>query len=155
MGRSSGLLEEYSQNQVLTNKDRKAEKLFSSKEEAITFTEDYGFGEAHVELLRTSGMILESAKVLANGGRIPDAVKTLITTPRARARTRRAVEYLSSGLWQHQSFGTGYPTTDPEVVSELLGLADTLKNDMREAEAQEVCLLFSFGPVLTLEQHRS
>ena len=84
-------------------------------------------------------MIFESAEVLANDGRIADAVKALIATPRARDRTKRAVEYLLSGLWQHQSFGTDYPTTDPEVVSELLGLANTLKNDMREPEAQEVC----------------
>jgi hypothetical protein len=119
--------------------------LFSSKEEAITFAEDYGFDEAHVELLRTSGMILESAEVLAKAGRIADAVKALITTPRARGRTRRAVEYLSTDSGNISHFGTDYPTTDPEVVSELLGLADTLRNDMREAEAREVCLLFSFG----------
>ena len=142
-------------NQVLTNQDRKAQKLFSSNGEAITFAEDYGFGEAHVELLHTSGRILESAKVLADGGRIPDAVKTLITTPRTQDHTRHAVEYLSSGLWQCQSFGTNYPTTDPGAVSELLELADTLKDDVREAEAQEVCSLFYFGLALTLERHRS
>ena len=96
-------------------------------------------------------MVLEAAEVLANGGRIVGAVKMLITTPRAQDRTRRAVEYLSSGLWRHQSFGTEYPTTDPAVVSELLGLAGTLKNGMREAEAQEVRLSFSFGIALTLE----
>lgn len=123
--------------------DRKAENLFSSKEDAITFAEDYGFGEAHVELLRTSGMILESANVLANDGKIPDAVRSLIITPREQGRTRHAVEYLSNGLWQHQSFGTDCPTTDPNVVSELLELADILKNDMYEAEFQEVCLPFS------------
>ena len=144
-------MRKHSKNQVLIAKDRKAQKLFSSKEEAITFAEDYGFGDAHVELLRTSGMIFESAKVLANSGRITDAVNMLIATPRAQDRTRRAVEYLLSGLWQHQSFGTNYPTTDPAVVSELLGLADTLKNGMRDPEAQEVCLLFSFGIALTLE----
>ena len=124
--------------------NRKAEDLFSSKEEAITFTEDYGFSEAHIELLHTSGMIFESAKVLADGGRISDAVKTLITTPRAQDRVRCAVEYLLSGLWQHQSFGTDHPTTNPEVVSELLGLADTLKNGMHEAEAREVAVFIIF-----------
>ena len=142
-------------NRVLTTKSRKAQKLFPSKEEAIAFAEDYGFDEAHVELLRISGMIFESAKVLANGGRIADAVKTLIATPRAPDRTRRAVEYLSTGLWQHQSFGTNHPTMDPEVVSELLTLADTLKNEMHEREAQEVCLSFPCGMALTLEKNRS
>jgi hypothetical protein len=120
--------------------DRKAQKLFPSKEEAITFAEDYGFDNAHVELLRTSGMIFESAAALANCGRIVDAVKTLYTAPRAPDRTRRAVEYLSTGLWQHQSFGVDHATVDPGVVSELLMLADTLKNDMQEQEFQEVCL---------------
>jgi len=134
-------LQENSQNQVLTARDRKAEKLFKTKEEAITFAGDYGFDEAHVELLHTSGKIFESAEVLVNSGKVVDAVRTLIATPRARDRTRRAVEYLSTGLWQHQSFGTDHPTTDPEVVSELLGLADTLRNDMREQESQEVCAL--------------
>ena len=125
-------------NQVLTAKNRKARKLFTSKEEAITFAEDYGFDEARVELLHTSGMILESAEVLVNGGRIADAVRTLIATPTAPDRTRRAVEYLLTGLWQNQSFGTDYPAVDPEVVSELLTLANTLKNEIREQEAQEV-----------------
>jgi hypothetical protein len=124
--------------------------LFSSKDEAIAFAEDYGFDEVHVELLRTSGMIFESAEVLANGGRIVDAVKTLIVTPRAPDRTKRALEYLSAGLWQHQTFGVDYPTTDPGVVSELLTLAATLKNDMHEPEAQEVCFLLSDGIALTL-----
>ena len=141
-------------NQVLTTEDRKAEKLFRSKEEAITFAEDYGFDEAHVELLHTSGKIFESAEVLANGGRIVDAVKTLITKP-APDRTRRAVEYLSTGLWQHQSFGTDHPTTDAEVVSQLLALADTLRNEMQIQEAQEVRLLPPCGVVLILKKHRS
>jgi hypothetical protein len=79
-------------NQILTTKDRKAQKLFSSKVEAMTFAEDYGFGEAHVELLRTSRMIFETAEVLANGGRIADTVETLIATPRASDRTRCALE---------------------------------------------------------------
>lgn len=148
MGRSSELQREQLEKPGPNHEDRKAENLFRSKKDAITFAEDYGFGEAHVELLRTSGMILESAKVLANGGKIPDAVRSLITPPRAKDRTRRAVEYLSNGLWQHQSFGTDYPTADPNVVSELLELADILKHDMYEAEVQEVCPLFSFGKAL-------
>lgn len=83
-------------------------------------------------------MILESAKVLVNTGRIVDAVKTLIAPPRTRDCTRRAVEYLTTGLWQHQSFGMDYPTTDPEVVSQLLELANTLKNDMDEQDVRQV-----------------
>ena len=122
----------------MTTKCRKAEELFPSKEEAITFAEDYGFDNAHVELLRTSGRIFESAKVLLDGGRVADAVKTLLTPPRAGDRTRRAVEYLVSGLWRCQSFGTDYPTTDSDIVFELLELAKTLKNDMREQETKEV-----------------
>ena len=122
--------------------DRKARELFSSEKEAITFAEDYGFDNAQVELLRTSGMILESAKVLVNAGRVADAVKALITPPRPRDCTRRAVEYLMAGLWKYQSFGTDHPTTDPEVVSELLELANTLKKDMRQYEAREVgCII--------------
>ena len=129
--------------------------MFPSEEEAITFAEDYGFEEARVELLRTSGMIFESAEVLANSGKMVDAVKTLIAPPGAPDLTRRAVEYLLTGLWKHQSFGTDHPTTDAEVVSELLELSNTLKNDMREPEAQEVRLLLSNGMELTLEKHRS
>ena len=135
---------------VLTTKNRKARELFPSKEEAITFAEDYGFDEAHVELLCTSGMIFESAEVLVNNGKITDAVKTLIAAPRAPDRTRRAMEYLSTGLWQHQSFGMDNSATDPGVVSELLTLADTLRNDMQEPEAQEVCLSFSYTMALIL-----
>jgi hypothetical protein len=100
-------------------------------------------------------MILESAEVLANGGKIVDAVKTLIVIPRAPDRTRRALEYLSTGLWERQSFGMDHPTTDAEVVSELLTLADALINDMREPEAQEVCLLFSHVITLTLRKYSS
>jgi hypothetical protein len=85
-------------------------------------------------------MIFKSAEVLLSSGRILDAVKTLLSPPRAQDRSRRAVEYLTSGLWGYQSFGMGCPTTDPEVVSELLELASTLKNDVREQEAKEVCL---------------
>lgn len=143
MGRSSESLEENPRNQVLTVGNRKAQELFKSPEEAITFAEDYGFDEAHVELLYTSGKVLESAEVLGNNGRIVDAVKTLIATPRAPERTRRAVEYLSTGLWQHQSFGLDNPATDSGVVSELLALAGALRKDLRESEAQEVRLLFS------------
>ena len=117
--------------------------MFSSKEEAITFAEDYGFDDAHVELLRTSGMIFKSAEVLVNSGRILDAVNTLLAPPRARDRTRRAVEYLTTGLWQYQSFGVDYPTTDPEVVSELLELAKTLRSDMQEQEVDEVGFMTS------------
>ena len=131
-------------------KYRKAQDLFPSKEKAIAFAEDYGFDEAQVELLHTSGMIFESAEVLMNSGKIADAIKTLIAAPGASDRTRRAIEYLSTGLWRYQSFGMENPTTDPEVVSELLTLADTLRNDMYEPEAQEVCLPFSYGVALTL-----
>ena len=154
-GRLSELLGFAHKSYVLTTEDRKAQKLFSSPEEAITFAEDYGFDEAHVELLHTSGMIFESAEVLVKGDRIVDAVKTLIATPRAPDRTRRAIEYLSSGLWQRQAFGMDHPTTDPGVVSELLKLADTLKRDIREPEAQDVGLSFSYDAALTLENHRS
>jgi len=132
-----------SQIQALTTKGRKAQKLFSSKEEAITFAEDYGFDEAHVELLHTSGMVLESAKVLAKSGRIADAVNTLIASRRAPGHIRQAVEYLSTGFWQYQSFGVDHPTTDPETVSELLKLGDTLRNDMHQTEAREVCFYCS------------
>ena len=90
-----------------------------------------------------------------NGGRIVDAVKTLIATPKAPDRTRRAIEYLSTGLWEYQSFGMDHPTTDPGVVSELLKLADTLKRDIREPEAQEVGLPFSHDVALTIEKYRS
>ena len=67
-----------------------------------------------------------------------DAVKTLITTPKMQDRTRRAIEYLTTGLWHYQSFGMDYPTTDPEAVSELMELTNTLRNDMSEQEAKEV-----------------
>lgn len=123
--------------------------MFSSKKEAIAFAEDYGFDDAHVELLRTSGMILESAEVLVSGGRMVDAVKTLIATPRAQDRTRRAVEYLTSGLWQFQSFGMNCPATNPEVVSELLQIADALKNDIRGQEAKEARHSSTCGKMLT------
>ena len=138
------------ENQVLTIDDRKAQKLFSSEKEAITFAEDYGFDSAHVELLRKSGMLLKSAEVLVNSGRIADAVKTLISPPRAQDRTRRAVECLVTGLWKYQSFGMDYPTTDEEAVSELLELANTLKNNMHAQEAEEVCLLFTGSATPTL-----
>lgn len=84
-------------------------------------------------------MILESAEVLANSGRTVGAVKTLIATPTTPDRTKRAVEYLLTGLWQHQSFGMDHPTADQGVVSELLTLADALREDMHESGAQEVC----------------
>lgn len=74
-------------------------------------------------------------------GRIVDAVKTLIAPPRAQDRTRRAVEYLTTGLWQYQSFGMDYSTTDPDVFSELLELASSLRNDMNEQEVKEVGLV--------------
>lgn len=83
-------------------------------------------------------MVFESAEVLVNSGRIADAVKTLITPPRAQDRTRRAVEYLTAGLWQYQSFGMDSPTTNSDVVSELLELANTLRNDMNEQEVNQV-----------------
>ena len=129
---------ENSQNQILITKDRKAQKLFSSREDAITFAKDYGFDEARVELLHTSGKIMESAEVLMKSGKIAEAVKTLIATPRAPGHKRRAVEYLLTGFWQYQSFGVEHTTIDPGVVSELLTLAETLRNDMRQPEAREV-----------------
>ena len=134
---------------------RKAQKLFPSKEKAIAFTKDYGFDEARVELLHTSGMIFGSAEVLMDNGRTADAVKTLIATPRAPDRTRRAIEYLSTGLWQHQLFGADNPATNPGAISELLTLADALRDDIHESEAQEVRLLLPYGMVLTLEKNRS
>jgi len=134
---------------------RKAQELFPSKEKAIAFTKDYGFDEAQVELLHTSGMILKSAEVLMCNGRTADAAKTLIATPRGSDRTRRAVEYLSTGLWQYQSFGVENPAMDSGGVSELLTLADALRDDLHESEAQEVRLLFPYGMALTFEKHRS
>ena len=86
-------------------------------------------------------MIFKSAEVLVNSRRIAEAVNTLLAPPRARDRTRRAVEYLTTGLWQYQSFGTDYPTTDSEVVSELLELAKSLRDDMYEQEVNEVGLI--------------
>jgi hypothetical protein len=136
-------------------KSRKAQKLFSSKEEAITFAEDYGFDNAHVELLRTSGMIFESAEVLVNSGRIADAVNALLTLPRAQDRTRRAVEYVRTGLWRYQSFGVDYPTTDPEAVSELLELAKTLRKDTNEQEADEVGFVVPLWHGANPENNRS
>ncbi|KAF9778765.1 hypothetical protein BJ322DRAFT_1114103 [Thelephora terrestris] len=127
-------------NYFKVGKVKKAQKLFSSEEEAIAFAKDYGFHDAHVELLRMSGMIAECAEALVNRGRVVEAVKTLLTPPRARDRTRRAVEYLTTGLWRYQSFGMDHLTTDPDVVSELLTLADILKNDMREQEANETAM---------------
>ena len=84
-------------------------------------------------------MVLESAEVLAKGGRTAEAVKALLATPRAPGHKRHAVEYLSTAFWQYQSFGMDHPTMDPEVVSELLALSDTLRSDMRQPEAREVC----------------
>ena len=144
------MVQKLPQTQALTTKVREAQKLFSSEEEAIAFAVDYGFDEVHVELLRVSGKVLESAEVLAKGGRIADAIKALIATPRAPGCARRAVEYLSTGLWKYQSFGVDPPTTDPEAVSELLTLGDTLRNDMHQAEAREVRSLFSYDVILTV-----
>lgn len=104
----------------------------------MTFVEDHGFDDARAELLRKSKKIFKSAEVLFNKRRIADAVKTLLTPPRVRDRTRRAVEYLIAGLWQYQSFGMDSPTTDPDAVSELLELANTLRDDIHEQEADEV-----------------
>jgi len=96
-------------------------------------------------------MIFESAEVLANNGKITDAIKTLIDTPTTPDRTRRAVEYLLTGFWQYQSFGTDHPTTDTDVVSGLLTLANTLKNDMLAQEAQEVRSTLCIGMALKVE----
>jgi len=126
------------ENQVLTVKYRKAQQLFPSKETAIAFAEDYGFDEAQVELLHTLGMIFKSAEVLMDNGRTADAVKTLVATPRAPDRTRVAVEYLLTGLWQQQLFGVDDPAMGSGAVSELLMLADALRDDTPESEAQEV-----------------
>ena len=109
----------------------------------MTFVEDHGFDDARVELLRKSKKIFESAEVLVNKRRIVDAVKTLLTPPRARDRTRRAVEYLTAGLWRCQSFAMDSPTTDPDVVSELLELANTLGDDIHEQEVNEVEFIVS------------
>ena len=89
-------------------------------------------------MLRTSGRILESAKVLRNASKIADAVKTLINPPMTQECAQLAVEYLKSGLWECQSFGMDHLTTDPEVVSELLELANALESDTDEDEAREV-----------------
>lgn len=154
MGRLSELLVESYKIQALTIKDRKAEEFFSSKEDAITFAKDYGFEEARVELLNTSGMVLESAEVLVESGKIVEAVNTLLAMPRAPGHKRRAVGYLLAGLWEYQSFGMEHPTTNPEVVSELLALADTLRNDMRQLEAREVRLviiLLQYGNTYSLK----
>lgn len=97
----------------------------------------------------------EMAEVLVGEGRMADAVCALIAAPRDPDRTRRAVEYLLTGLWQHQSFGVDNPETDSEAVSELLALAGVLRKDMREPEAQEVPSLFSHDTALTLENRRS
>ena len=140
MERSSELWWGTHKIQVLTAKYRKAEKLFPSREDAITFAKDYGFEEVHVELLHTSGMVLESAEVLMKSGKIAEAVNTLLTTPRAPGHKRRAVGYLLSGLWEYQSFGTEHSTTNPEVVFELLVSGGMLRNDMRQPEAREVSL---------------
>ena len=141
MGSSSRLWWRTHKIQVLTSRYRKAERFFPLKEDAITFAKDYGFEEAHVELLHTSGMVLESTEVLMKSGKIAEAVNTLLTTPRAPGHKRRAVGYLLSGLWEYQSFGMEHSTTNPEVVSELLVLGGMLRNDMRQSEAREVSLM--------------
>ena len=74
-------------------------------------------------------------------GKIAEAVNTLLTTPRAPGHKRRAVGYLLAGFWKYQTFGMEHSATNPEVVSELLALGDTLRNDMRQPEAREVSLL--------------
>ena len=140
-------------NQILIIKDRKAQQLFSSKKEAITFAEDYGLDEAHVDLLHTSGMIMELAEVLMKSGKVVEAVKTLIATPEDPGHKRHAVDYLLTGFWQYQTFGMDHITMDPGVVSELLALADTLRNDMHQQEAREVCSFFSYTISLTIEKY--
>ena len=127
--------------QALKTKDRKAEEFFSSKEDAITFAKDYGFEEARVKLLHTSGMVLESAEVLMKSGKIVEAVNTLLTTPRAPGHKRHAVGYLLAGFWEYQSFGMDRSAANPEVLSRLLALGDTLRNDMRQLESREVSLV--------------
>ena len=89
-------------------------------------------------MLHTSGMVLESAEVLAKGGRTAEVVKALLATPRAPGHKRHAVEYLSAAFWQYQSFGMDHPTMDPKAVCELLILVDTLRSDMCQLEAREV-----------------
>lgn len=98
-------------------------------------------------------MVLESAEVLAKGGKVAEAVEALLATPRAPGHKRRAVEYLSTAFWQYQSFGMDHPATDLKVVSELLELAGTLRNDMDQLKAREVCLAFSCGITLTVEKY--
>ena len=105
--------------QVLTTNYRKAERFIPSKENTITFTKDYGFEEARVELLHTSGTVLESAEVLMKSGKIAEAVKTLLTTARAPVHKRRAVGYLLAGFWKYQSFGM---ERSEEHTSELQSL---------------------------------
>ena len=100
-------------------------------------------------------MVLKSAEVLRNAGRIVDATKTLINSSRTRDRVQRAMVYLKSGLWERQSFGMDYLTTDPEVVSELLELAKDLEGDMNEDEAREVRCTILIHSGANLEKHRS
>jgi len=95
-------------------------------------------------------MVLESAEVLAKGGKVAEAVKALLATPRAPGHKKRAMEYLSTAFWQYQSFGMAHPTTDLKVVSELLELAGTLRNDMDQLKAREV----RFGVLLRYYSNR-
>ena len=83
-------------------------------------------------------MVLESAEVLLKSGKIAEAVNTPLNVSSTPGHKRCAVGYLLAGFWEYQSFRMEHSTTNPKVVSKLLALADTLRDDMHQPEAREV-----------------
>jgi hypothetical protein len=112
--------------------------LFSSKEEALEFLEEYDLDEARAGLLIGLGRILEAAEIHAKNGNMLEAVGMLsASAARNIDHARQMITYLLTGLWQ--GFTLGVLPGSSSVALKLLGLADRLdKSAMMEQEVDEV-----------------
>ena len=118
--------------------------MFSSKEEALEFLEEYDLDEARVKLLMELGRVLKAAGIHAKNGDMLKAVEILTASAHNVDHARPAIEYLLTGLRRTLTLGV-LPTSSP-IGSKLLVFADRVnKNAMMEQEIDEVCLSYPFN----------
>lgn len=105
----------------------KAQGLFTSSDEALEFTDQFGFVTARAKLLEECHRHAEAAELHIQEGRLEEAVRLLLL-PDDTDGVHRACECILHGLWNIMPLGTRLAYDSPEV-RRLFDLVSRLPKD--------------------------
>ncbi|KAI0809044.1 hypothetical protein BC629DRAFT_1437282 [Irpex lacteus] len=112
--------------------------LFNNADEALAFTDDFGFSNTRAALLERCGRLDEAAEIHAEQGRTIEAIRMFIRHSQSHpASLQRAHTNLLHGLWRHIPFGVSLRaqqrashTTIVELLAQSQRLIDARHRDI-------------------------